>query len=213
MYFTWFSGVNNPEVAESAYLSFATLVYNAYNTKKIEKNDFEKYVKQYFEWFVSKYFAANCPLRFQLSFLFHILIESQEYDRKMIFLQGLGNLLVGNVADYLDPIIRDETVDTDTRFLAILATLPLVRTRADKVYETYWPLLQNHNTSLELRVISFYTLVLSNPTPARLMSLHNVLRKETNQHLINFYHTTILSMSGTTHPCYQDLYVDLFHFF
>lgn len=137
--------------------------------------------------------------------LFNIL-ESQEYERKMVFLQGLGNLLLGNVADYLDPIIRDETLDTDTRFLAILATLPMVRTRADKVYETFWPLFQNHNTSLELRVISFYTLVLSNPSPARLMSLHNVLRKETNPHLINFYHTTILSMSGTTHPCYQDLY-------
>lgn len=49
-----FLGVNNPEVADAAYLSFATLVFNAYNTKKIEKNDFEKYVKQYYEWFASK---------------------------------------------------------------------------------------------------------------------------------------------------------------
>lgn len=48
-------GANNPEVSEAAYLSFATLVYNAYNTQKIEKHDFEKYVKQYFEWFASKW--------------------------------------------------------------------------------------------------------------------------------------------------------------
>lgn len=40
------------------------------------------------------------------------------------------------------------------------------------------------------------------------MSLHSILQEETNPHIINFYRTTILSMSGTTHPCYQVLLVN-----
>lgn len=120
-------------------------------------------------------------------------------------MQGLGNLKIGNVADYLDPIIRDENENTDLRYLAIMATMPLARSRAEKVYETYWPLFQNQNTTLELRIAAFSTLLLSNPTPARLMSLHKILQDESSSHIINYYRTTILSMSGTTHPCYQDL--------
>lgn len=123
----------------------------------------------------------------------------------MIYLQGLGNLQLANVADYLDPIIRDDAQDPDTRFLAIVATMPVAHTRAEKTYETYWPLFQNQNTTLELRVAAFTMLLLSHPTPARLMSLHNLLQEESNPHIINYYRTTVLSMSGTTHPCNQDL--------
>lgn len=131
----------------------------------------------------------------------------------MVYMQGLSNLQLGNVADYLDPIIRDENENTDIRFMAIMATMSLARSRAEKVYETYWPLFQNKNTTLELRVAAFSTLLLSNPTPARLMSLHKILEDETSSHIINFYRTTILSMSGTTQPCYQDLYVLLTNFY
>lgn len=51
----------------------------------------------------------------------------------MVYLQGLSNLQLTKVADYLDPIIRDETQNEDTRFLAIWATMPLAHTRAEKV--------------------------------------------------------------------------------
>lgn len=174
---------NRPDVHEAATLSFATLVYHAYNRSRIDESTFERYVTMYCDLFV----------------------RGADYEHRMIYLQGLGNMLIGKVAEYIDPIIRDEAMDTDTRFLAILATMPLVRSRPEQVYETYWPLFNNRNNTLELRVLAFSALLLSNPTPARLMSLHNVLREETNPHMKNFYRTTILSMSGTTHPCYQEL--------
>lgn len=59
-----------------------------------------------------------------------------DYEQKMVYLQGLSNLQLTKVADYLDPIIRDENQDEDTRFLAIWATIPLAHTRAEKVYES-----------------------------------------------------------------------------
>lgn len=55
----------------------------------------------------------------------------------MIYLQGLSNLQLTKVADYLDPIIRDETQNEDTRFLAIWATIPLAHTRAEKVKNSF----------------------------------------------------------------------------
>lgn len=50
-------------------------------------------------------------------------------------------------------------------------------------------------------------LLITNPTPARLMSLHKIMLKETNPHMINYYRTTVMSISGTTYPCYEHLYV------
>ncbi|KAJ6640893.1 Vitellogenin-6 [Pseudolycoriella hygida] len=176
-------GPDRPDVKQSAVLTFATLVHNAYVGRKIPDKVFEKYVKKYFELFMNGF----------------------DYEQKMIYLQGLSNLQLTKVADYLDPIIRDETQNEDTRFLAIWATMPLAHTRAEKAYETYWPILENRNASLPLRVAAFKMLLLSNPTPARLINLNKMMQDETNMHLLNFYRTTILSISGTTYPCYQHL--------
>lgn len=63
----------------------------------------------------------------------------------MVYLQGLSNLQLTKVADYLDPIIRDETQNEDTRFLAIWATIPLAHTRAEKVGRNAYTY---HNRSL-----------------------------------------------------------------
>lgn len=121
----------------------------------------------------------------------------------MLYLQGLRNLKLGKVADYLDPVIRDETQSTDIRFLAANAIYSVSNKRADKAYETFWPIFENRSSALEMRVVAFSVLMFSNPTPARLISIHALMESETNPHLINFYRTTILSLAGTTHPCLQ----------
>lgn len=121
----------------------------------------------------------------------------------MLYLQGLRNLKLGKVVDYLDPIIRDESQSSDIRFLATLATFSVASTRPERTYETFWPIFENRSAVLELRVAAFAMLLFSNPTPARLISVHALMGNETNPHLINFYRTTILSIAGTTHPCLQ----------
>lgn len=55
----------------------------------------------------------------------------------MLYLEAMGNLQLGNVANYLQPIITaDYTQTTDIRFLAIFATLPTAYTRPDEVEYT-----------------------------------------------------------------------------
>lgn len=123
----------------------------------------------------------------------------------MLYLQGMRNLKVGKVVDYLEPIIRDETQDDDIRFLATYATSDDTRLRPDKIYETFWPILENRTAALQLRVAAFTQLITSNPTPARLLSIHALMEKETSLHLINYYRTMILSYARTTSPCFKKL--------
>lgn len=51
-------GPDRPDVKQSAVLTFATLVHNAYVDRKIPDKIFEKYVKKYFELFMSKTIAV-----------------------------------------------------------------------------------------------------------------------------------------------------------
>lgn len=129
----------------------------------------------------------------------------------MLYLQAMGNLKLGKVVEYLDPIIRDNSESDDIRFAATWIKESVAEKSTSnerrKNYETFWPIFENRTNSLELRVAAFYTLLRSNPTSARLMSIHTLMENETNSHLLNFYRTTLLSLAGTTQPCYDKLYV------
>lgn len=176
-------GPDRPDVKHAALLAFATLVYKTYAASQMTSDNFEKYVKHYFDLFLS----------------------SGDYEQKMLHILALGNLQLGNVAQYLEPIIKDQTRNEDIRYLAMWATMPLAYTRSEKTYEIFWPIFVKKTNSIQLRITAFMILLTSNPTPGRLMSLHRLIQDETSSHLINFYRTTVLSISESTYPCFQDL--------
>uniref|UniRef100_A0A182LXY5 Vitellogenin domain-containing protein n=1 Tax=Anopheles culicifacies TaxID=139723 RepID=A0A182LXY5_9DIPT len=177
-------GADRPDIKHAAVLSYATMIYNTFVAGKLTADTFEKYVKMYFDLFLNSF----------------------EYEQQMLYLEGLGNLQLENVAEYLDPIIRaDYPQNTDIRFLAMLALLPTAHLRPNQVYETYWPIFHSRTSPLQLRVAAFTMLLFSNPTPGRLLGLYSVIKTENDPHMINFYRTTVLSISETTYPCYQHL--------
>lgn len=51
----------------------------------------------------------------------------------MLYLQGLSNLQVGNVANYLDPIVSNGEENQDIKFLAAWTTLSVAQDRAERV--------------------------------------------------------------------------------
>ncbi|KAH8271317.1 hypothetical protein KR018_006399, partial [Drosophila ironensis] len=176
-------GPDRPDVRQAAILSFATLVHNVYVAKGIDKEEFEEYVQKYFNAY----------------------LNDRDFDQKMLYLQGLNNLQLGNVADYLEPIVQDPNENEDLKFQAAWTTLALAPTRAERMYEIYWPIFESRNASLELRVAAVTLLLISNPTAARLISIHRIIQSETDPHMINYYRTTVTSISETTYPCYQHL--------
>ncbi|XP_068157824.1 vitellogenin-5 [Drosophila tropicalis] len=176
-------GPDRPDVRQAAILSFATLVYNVYVAHGIDKDQFEEYVQKYF----------------------NLYLNDRDYEQKMLYLQGLSNLQLGNVASYLEPIVSDPNENEDLKFMAAWTTLALADTRAERIYEIYWPIFESRNASLELRVAAVTLLLISNPTAARLISIHRIIQSETDPHMINYYRTTVTSISETTYPCYQHL--------
>ncbi|KAL9889825.1 vitellogenin-like lipoprotein [Glossina fuscipes fuscipes] len=176
-------GPDRPDVRQAAILSFATLIYNVHEAGRINKDAFEDYVQKYFNFY----------------------LNARDYDNKMLYLQGLSNLQVGNVANYLDPIVSNGEENQDIKFLAAWTTLSVAQDRAERIYEIYWPIFESRNASLELRVAALTLLLISNPTAARLISIHRIIQSETDPHMINYYRTTITSISETTYPCYQNL--------
>ncbi|XP_016952519.1 uncharacterized protein LOC108026214 [Drosophila biarmipes] len=176
-------GPGLPEVKQAAILSFATLVHNVYVAKGIDNHKFEEYVQKYFNSYLTE----------------------RDFDQKMLYLQGLNNLQLGNVANYLEPIVQDPNEHEDLKFQAAWTTLALADRRAERIYEVYWPIFESRNASLELRVAAVTLLLISNPTAARLISIHRIIQSETDPHMINYYRTTVTSISETTYPCYQNL--------
>ena len=105
-------GNDRPDVKHSAVLSYATIIYKSFIARAINADQFEKYVKSFFD----------------------LILNSFEYEQQMLYLEAMGNLQLGNVASYLQPIIQaDYSQTTDIRFLAMFATMPTAFTRPNEV--------------------------------------------------------------------------------
>lgn len=64
-----------------------------------------------------------------------------------------------------------------------------------------------------MRVAALTLLIVSSPTPSRLISLYWYMQSEPSQHLYNYFYTILKSMERTTHPCYVHMYVKAFILF
>lgn len=173
------------EVKHSAILSFATMIHKTCS-KHCKADTLDRYTKLYLD-------------RFK---------ESTLHVHRMLYLQGLCNIELPHILEYLTPVVLgQDTKDKHIRFLAIWAVLNSAYTNPNKVYELFWPLLINRTESLEIRVASLTMLILSKPTPAGLISLFWFMQSEPSQQLYQFYFTTIQSLTQTTYPCYAHLRV------
>lgn len=124
-------GNDRPDVKHSAVLSYATIIYKAFVAGAINSDQFEKYVKIFFDLFLSEFELAYL---IKPSFKLNRLTDSFDYEQQMLYLEAMGNLQLGNVANYLLPIIQSNySQTTDIRFLAMFATMPTAYTRPDQV--------------------------------------------------------------------------------
>lgn len=58
-----------------------------------------------------------------------------------------------------------------------------------------------------MRVAALTLLIISSPTPNRLISLYWYMQSIFDQHLYNYFYTILKSVEHTTHPCYVHMYV------
>ncbi|XP_018353413.1 PREDICTED: uncharacterized protein LOC108755104 [Trachymyrmex septentrionalis] len=130
--------------------------------------------------------------------------ETTLYEQKIIWLEGLANIQLGKVVEFLEPIATDNNAESrHFRVLAAWASIPTAPLRPDVIYPVYWPILLNRTEHLEMRVAALTLLIVSSPTPNRLISLYWYMQNEPNQHLYNYFYTMLKSMERTTYPCYR----------
>lgn len=67
------------------------------------------------------------------------------------------------------------------------------------------PIYKDRSQPLQLRIGAFVMLLVSNPSPGRLLAIYDVISTENCPHMINFYRTTVLSLSETTYTCYRSI--------
>ncbi|XP_043675802.1 vitellogenin-like isoform X2 [Vespula pensylvanica] len=168
------------EIQNTAILSYGTLIYKiclVYCSYEI----LDDYVRFYLDKFT----------------------ESTEYEKKMIWLEGLANIQLGRVVEFLESIASGKNAESrHFRVLAAWASLPSAPLRPEIIYPVYWPMLVNKTEHLEMRIAALTLLIVSNPTPSRLISLYWYMKTEPNLHLYNYFYTTLKSMEQTTYPCY-----------
>ncbi|CAH1401941.1 unnamed protein product [Nezara viridula] len=171
------------EVKQQAILTFASLLYKTCKTK-CKTDTLDRYSKLYLDK----------------------ITESSNYENQMLYLQGLSNIHLGQVLDFLEPLISGQVpANKHIRFLAVWATLHTVYFNPNKVYEVYWPLFTNKSESLELRVASLTLLIMSKPSISRFFSIYLHMQAEPSEQLYNFYYTTIQSLARTNYPCYAKI--------
>lgn len=157
--------------------------------------------------------------------------------KKMIWLEGLANIQLGRVVEFLEPIASGNNAESrHFRVLAAWASLSTAPLRPDvvssfinidinilykykkllflfyfvsQIYRVYYPILINRTEHLEMRVAALTLLIVSSPTPSRLISLYWYMQSESSQHLYNYFYTILKSIERTTHPCYIHMYVEL----
>ncbi|XP_014616793.1 PREDICTED: uncharacterized protein LOC106793973 [Polistes canadensis] len=168
------------EIQNTAILSYGTLIYKTCFVS-CPTEMLEDYVRLYLDKFT----------------------ECTDYEKKMIWLEGLANIQLGRVVEFLEPIASGNNAESrHFRVLAAWASLPSAPFRPEIIYPVYWPMLVNKTEHLEMRIAALTLLIVSNPTPSRLISLYWYMQTEPNKHLYNYFYTTLKSMEQTTYPCY-----------
>ncbi|XP_032680145.1 uncharacterized protein LOC116848315 [Odontomachus brunneus] len=131
--------------------------------------------------------------------------EATQYEQKMIWLEGLANIQLSRVIEFLEPIARANAESRHFRVLAAWASLPTAPLRPDVIYPVYWPILVNRTEHLEMRAAALTLLIISSPTPNRLISLYWYMQNEPCQHLYNYFYTMLKSAERSTCPCYKPI--------
>nr|CAD7423433.1 unnamed protein product [Timema monikensis] len=177
------------EVKNALVLGFASLIYKTCQ-QTCRPDTLDRYIRRYIDW----------------------LTDSSSYADQLLYLDGLSNIELGRVFEYLEPIIRGNVTVLSSqphhiRYRAIWATAGRASYHREQVYHLYWPLLANTSEHLEVRVAALSMLVISQPSPGLFLNLFWFMQREVNSHLYYHYYTTLQSLVDSKYPCYITLYV------
>jgi hypothetical protein len=155
-----------------------------------------------------------------------LIIDSKEYDRQMLYILALGNIKIGSVATFLEPIITGKLkYHRKLRYQAIWASAEALIKNPDKatifsqrieliktdltilsqVRELFWPMLADRRNHFELRASAMKLLLKSKPTSDNFLNMLWYMVSERDFQLYKYFYTTVKSWSTSRFPCYSRL--------
>ncbi|XP_065331597.1 vitellogenin-2 [Cloeon dipterum] len=175
----------NHEIRKTAILTFASMVGKVCQSGVCPPAILDEYVK----------------------ILYDRLRDATDYGDQMMYVQAMGNVRIGPVTSYLEPIITGKlNFSRQLRYLAIWAASDeLIDGNPEKVREIFWPILANRQNELELRSAALTMLLRSEPTTQRFMNILWFMVSDPSHQLYKFFYTTLFSFSNTKFPCYSKL--------
>lgn len=170
-------------IRQAAALCFATLVQRTYAAGRCTSETLESYAHKYLDLFAG----------------------ASTYSQRIVYLQALDNLQSTTTFEFLSSIISNGEQSRHLRFLAVWAAMSLAPEYPSETFRLFWPLLVDRSQPLEMRVAALTILLIAEPTEARLLTLYWYIQAEPDQHLTNFFYSTLVSLHRTTYPCYVHL--------
>lgn len=172
-------------VKRAAILSFASLVYKTCSNNRCQQDTVDKYVLHYFQ---------------------QLKDNPNDYGKQQLYLQGMKNIRLGKVTDYLMPIVTGKLKigGDNLRHSAIWVVMPSFVMHPEKAYRILWPILADQSLTLELRTSSLAVLVYSQNAKSRpsfFLNLYWLMSKEGCFHLYNYYYTILTSLASSHNPC------------
>lgn len=172
-------------VKRAGVLSFASLVYKTCSKNGCQHDTVDKYVLHYFQ---------------------KLKENPKDYAKQQLYLQGLKNIRIGKVMEYLMPIVTGKLKigGDNLRHSAIWAVMPSFVMHPEKAYRILWPILADSNMTLELRTSSLAVLIYSQNAKSRpsfFLNLHWLMSKEPCFHLYHYYYTILTSLASSHNPC------------
>ncbi|KAK0159183.1 hypothetical protein PV328_010101 [Microctonus aethiopoides] len=180
----------NAKILESTHertiLCFATMIYRTF---KNENNP-----------------GTNATLQNYLKNFYEQLIkDDQTYKMRVVYLNAIRNIQVGNIVELLTPIIRGDVQVPENsihlRLMAIWSIEKAVANNYNLAHDLLWPIMADYNVPLKLRIAAYDILIRQAPTMTNILHIYWFMVYEKNEHLYNYHHTTIKGLANSVDPC------------
>ncbi|XP_044583529.1 uncharacterized protein LOC123264350 [Cotesia glomerata] len=129
---------------------------------------------------------------------------------KVLWLGVAHNIQGGNNAHVLSPILRGDvevpTRNDYVRLLSIGASLRSLYFDKDNAISILWSMMANTSLPLKLRAGSYNILQQQSQTMTDFLRLHWFMTEEKNEHLYNFYITTLKGFAQSHCPCFAKMH-------
>ncbi|KAK0162931.1 hypothetical protein PV327_006658 [Microctonus hyperodae] len=173
-------------IHERTILCFATMIYRTFENSDNPGTNatLQNYLKNFYE---------------------QLIKDDTPYKMRVVYLNAIRNIQIGNIVELLTPIIRGDLQVSEhpvhLRLMAIWSIEKAIANNYHLAHNLLWPIMADYNVPLKLRIAAYDILIRQAPTMTNILHIYWFMVYEKNEHLYNYHHTTIKGFANSVDPC------------